>query len=481
MACDPSTVLEAATTDSIRDRCCGLLPLSGRLEPWMQHLWSNDALHSLIAEFGSPVNLIHTGPLNRHIGSIRGIAHDRNLDFQVHLARKANKCLAFASAARQVGAGMDVASMAELQQSLDLGTEPSQIICTAAIKDEQLIKLCVDTGVTISIDNPGELRRVAMLCDLRNRQASVALRLSGFVHNGRKLESRFGFDIDQVLSVVWPSKRVRLDGIHFHLDVDSIGQRVSAISQSLTLIDQLRTQGHKLAFLDIGGGFPIRYVDSESQWNDFCQQHRQALLGRRDPITYKNDGLGLIAVNDQVHGRLHCYPAYQPLNREDWFSKILDAIWNHGTVARSIRDRDLQLRCEPGRSLLDGCGMTVARIDSCKQHRSGDWLFGLSMNGTQCRTSHQDFLVDPLLIPADANLAGDATEGYLVGAYCMEDDLLLKRKLRFPMGAQVGDLIVFPNTAAYLMHFMESRSHQFPLAKNLVVDDCGFHVDSIDL
>jgi len=31
--------------------------------------------------------------------------------------------------------------------------------------------------------------------------------------------------------------------------------------------------------------------------------------------------------------------------------------------------------------------------------------------------------------------------------------------------------MVFPNTAGYLMHFLESRSHQFPLARNVFVTE----------
>ncbi|MEM9645345.1 MAG: Y4yA family PLP-dependent enzyme, partial [Planctomycetota bacterium] len=57
----------------------------------------------------------------------------------------------------------------------------------------------------------------------------------------------------------------------------------------------------------------------------------------------------------------------------------------------------------------------------------------------------------------------------LVGAYCTEFELLSKRVFHFPKGVCRGDLVVFPNTAGYLMHFLESRSHQMPLAKNLVV------------
>ena len=54
-------------------------------------------------------------------------------------------------------------------------------------------------------------------------------------------------------------------------------------------------------------------------------------------------------------------------------------------------------------------------------------------------------------------------------SYCIERELLTWRRLRFPHGVDVGDIVVFPNTAGYLMHILESASHQIPLARNLVV------------
>ena len=64
-------------------------------------------------------------------------------------------------------------------------------------------------------------------------------------------------------------------------------------------------------------------------------------------------------------------------------------------------------------------------------------------------------------------------EGYLVGAYCIERELLSWRRLAFPDGVAVGDVVVFPNTAGYLMHILESASHQIPLARNVVVGSGG--------
>ena len=88
---------------------------------------------------------------------------------------------------------------------------------------------------------------------------------------------------------------------------------------------------------------------------------------------------------------------------------------------------------------------------------------------------------DPLLLRPPAH--GEPTaaiDGYLVGAYCVERELISWRRFRFPAGVAVGDLVAFPNTAGYLMHILESASHQIPLARNLVVRGGEASLDPID-
>ena len=72
-----------------------------------------------------------------------------------------------------------------------------------------------------------------------------------------------------------------------------------------------------------------------------------------------------------------------------------------------------------------------------------------------------------------------------MGAYCIEDEVIIWRRMTFPEGVAVGDCIAIPNTAGYFMHILESASHQIPLARNIVctAQDSGelhFQEDLID-
>lgn len=465
-----------------RQRCSGEFPLDARLDEWMKVQLAPGKISGAVAAYGSPLNLVSTDPMRRNIAQLDAVASDQGIDFRVYFARKSNKCLSFVDEAIRSDAGLDCASENEIQQCLDRGSDPSRMICTAAVKDQSLIALCIQRKICIAVDNRDELAVIIGVADQLQSQAIIALRLGGFVHEGAKLPTRFGFDVQRDLAITdqLSVSQLAVVGVHFHLDGYDASQRVSAIGQSLGWIARLRQAGHQVEFLDIGGGFPISYLESAEQWERFWNEHRSALLGKRPEITYRNHGLGLFAHDGKVVGNRNSYPYYQSPVRADWFAGILDTEVDGTSIADRIRSAGLQLRCEPGRSLMDGCGMTVASVEFCKQNAYGDWLVGLSMNRTQCRTTSDDFLVDPIVLSPD-DKTDDSMTGYLVGAYCTESELLSLRKLHFPRGIARGDLVVFPNTAGYLMHFLESRSHQFPLAKNLVVHaDATLSVDPID-
>jgi diaminopimelate decarboxylase len=304
------------------------------------------------------------------------------------------------------------------------------------------------------------------------------VRLGGFTFEDKLLPTRFGFRLDEALEFISNMHQKEplalFTGLHFHLNGYSIPQRAAAIEQSLSLIDRLKESGINTISLDIGGGYLMNYLSDKSQWEDFHSQLKLAVLGNREPITYQNDSLGIIKINDKLYGEPTVYPYYNELHKAEFLKAILssNSTSHRKPLFELLHERCIELRMEPGRSLLDQCGITVAKIAFRKKDTEGNWLFGLEMNRTQLRSSSADFLLDPIHIPtANKNLADSAVEGFLVGAYCLEQELILKRKIAFSKFPQVGDLLIFPNTAGYMTHFFESEAHLFELATNLIIDE----------
>ena len=89
---------------------------------------------------------------------------------------------------------------------------------------------------------------------------------------------------------------------------------------------------------------------------------RRAVKGERDPITFGNDGLGYSMIDGALQGRLATYPYYNETTRKTFLREVLlsrDPKHAETAVDRARR-QTVELRLEPGRSLLDQTGVTVA-------------------------------------------------------------------------------------------------------------------------
>lgn len=464
------------------------LPLTPIIHPWVtQFLTLRNTLQQTLQAKGSPLNIHCLRPFEQNMRSYQAVLDRYGIKHRIYFARKANKCLAFANCAAQLGQGVDTASYRELQQCLAIGIPASQLICTAAVKNRKLLELAVGHGVSIVLDNMDEYNLLNEVVADSGRDATVVVRVGGFdkPQNQGRLFSRFGFlprEARRLIVQLEQENRIHYSGLHFHLNGYSVAERVLAIEQSLALSDELAALGIKTPTLDIGGGYLVNYLQNKQELDAFVNELKRAVLGQRPPLTFQNDGLGILNIDEQLYGGPQVYPYYNELSKE----RFLEAILNSRStlygepIHRLISDRGIELRMEPGRSLLDQAGMTVASVAFRKYDTEGNLLVGLEMNRTQLRSSSADFLLDPIHLTAETEDTLGAQEphyGYLVGAYCLEQELILKRKIKFLRFPQVGDIVVFPNTAGYMMHFFESEAHLFELAKNLVFDPDKNHLE----
>ena len=135
---------------------------------------------------------------------------------------------------------------------------------------------------------------------------------------------------------------------------------------------------------------------------------------------------------------------------------------------------------EPGRSLLDGCGMTVARVEFRKQRSDGDLAYRAGDEPDSAALDLGRLPRRSAASPAAGRRADRGDRGLPRRRLLHRARAHQLAPLRFPEGVAVGDLVAFPNTAGYLMHILESASHQIPLARNLVVQDGEASLDPID-
>lgn len=452
----------------------GLTPITSS---WMHQLFKNQTLLSeLFEKYSSPINIHHLPTFSNMISSFKKMFDDYGLRYQIFYARKANKSKSLVKQAFASGIGVDTASFKELEQSIALGGNGKNLVLTAAIKTKEQYELAIQNSVPIILDNIDECQQADNIPKTLNKKAIIGIRVSGFIVEERKLYSRFGFDMERVEQFISANfgtgrryEHLTIKGLHFHLDGYSTLQRGKALSVGISLIKRLNAKGFELLFIDIGGGILMNYLENEQEWENFESSLKNAVKNNANELTFNGNGLGYEMIDGKLKGSLKTYPYFNKVNGTTFLREVLDYtnLETGRTNSQTLKELQLELRIEPGRSLLDQTGMTIARVAHRKQDVKGQWLVGLEMNMTQMMSSSADFLLDPFIIYRDEKEYSTPVDVFFTGAYCLERDILLKRKINVPHLPQIGDFVAFVNTAGYMMHFFETDAHLFELSKNL--------------
>ncbi|AIM38318.1 hypothetical protein KO02_17720 [Sphingobacterium sp. ML3W] len=454
-------------------------PLTPIIHEWVTNIIKKKGtLSAAIEKHASPINILCKDSFENNINLYNTVFEHHGIKSKIYFARKANKSILFPITSHKTGNGVDTASYNEVKQCLEAGIPSSAIVCTAAVKNRKLLELLVENKIEVVLDNEDEIDLLEKIGNEMDREIDVIVRLCGFKKNGKNLPSRFGFQLEEAYQLISlrmgknkSLKKFKFKGLHFHLNGYDIEERAYALFQSYLLIERLKNVGIKTQSLDMGGGILMNYLADENEWQAFKMNLKRAIRNKIPPITYGNDGLGMLVHKDEVIGNMNVYPYFNTINKDLLLNEILNFQFRDQSLGALLSPLNTEIRMEPGRSLLDQCGITVAKVAFRKYDTEGNLLIGLEMNRTQLRSSSADFLLDPIHIREEHALEkAEEVFGYLVGAYCLEQELILKRKLLFSYKPQVGDLFVFVNTAGYMMHFYESEAHQFDLAKNLVYD-----------
>ncbi len=452
--------------------------LTPKTSDWMHELFNNQSVvKGLVERYGSPINVHHLPSFNNNCEMYKQVFESYGLKYRIFYARKANKSRGLVKQAFASGIGVDTASFKELEQSLALGGNSENLVLTAAIKTEPQIELAIKNGVPIILDNEDECVLTQAIANRIGQKANVGFRISGFTVDQEKLYSRFGFDVDEVVnfiaSYVGDNKSfdmLDVTGLHFHLDGYSTYQRSVSLVASVQIFSKLKEKGYSMSFIDIGGGILMNYLEDEKEWNTFNEQLKKSVLEDSNDITFNNNSLGFRLEDGQLRGKLNTYPFFNEINKESFIREVLDLVDDQSglSVASLLVKNGVELRIEPGRSLLDQVGMTVAKVIHRKKDAKGQWLVGLEMNMSQMMSSSADFLLDPFVLYNSEVEKNENVDVFFTGAYCLERDVLLKRKITLPRLPAIGEYVAFVNTAGYMMHFFETEAHLFELSSNLM-------------
>ncbi|MFC9603496.1 Y4yA family PLP-dependent enzyme [Streptomyces niveus] len=425
-------------------------------------------LHELAHAFGGPFHFLLPDAFDANLAAMRRTLAEAGVDGFVYFAKKANKAAVFVERAAAGGAGVDVASAAELREALGHGVRGEHLVLTGPAKDPGLLELAVRHGALIAVDSPGELDTlIGPVAHGAVRPARVLLR----VLPPAQPDSRFGMNDAELAAALSrcaeAGDTVRMEGFSFHLSGYAIQPRADLAAHLTDLCLEARARGLDADRISVGGGLPISYTDADS-WRTYLEGHdrRHFHAGKSfraaDFYPYHCDEPGAEA--------LAALLAARPEGRDHALADIL-------------KSAGVTLLLEPGRALLDRAGASVFTVQGVKD-RDGYRL--ITVDGTSLSLSEQwfnsEYLPDPHLVPRDPhaphvphvpNTTPDRAGPYpaSVGAgTCLESDMLTWRKIGFPRPPRTGDLLVYPNTAGYQMDSNESRFHDLAVPPKVVID-----------
>jgi diaminopimelate decarboxylase len=420
-------------------------------------------IRSLVAQFGSPLNIVLPNVLVENVDALRAVLRDHHLPFEMFYGAKVNKSNALVRAAVESGIGVDVSSIYELRDALRSGADGSRLCATGPAKTRVFHAALIGAGALIAIDSREEFDDVLSLA--REIAAEYPTRILLRYQPLSNSASRFGMTAADLLACLHRLAAVpemlQFEGFHFHLSGYRYESRVETIAELAPLIDAARALGLSPRLLDIGGGMPVRYVDS-ALYNAF-------LLNQRE-TDYRNP---------RVPSSF--YPYGGNIGAAEWLGRLLASSCARGlSVARYLNRERLTLALEPGRSLVDQAAVSVFRITRVKSLANGTLaVFAEGSSFSACETWFaSEFLVDPILIAADeADEANDYTRhrgasratvpAYIAGHSCLDEDVITNRYVHFPKRPKAGDLLVYANTAGYQMDLLENEFHRHPMPRRV--------------
>jgi diaminopimelate decarboxylase len=191
-------------------------------------------------------------------------------------AVKANSSLAILRLLGQQGSGFDIVSGGELER-VRKAHKPAlaRVVFSGVGKQPWEIDAALRANILLfNVESEAELHLLAARAQARGKRARFALRVNPdvfadthpYISTGLR-EHKFGIDITLARAIYRQAAKSKfLDpagvSVHIGSQIRSTDPFAAATQRVLSLIDDLRKDGHNIRYLDAGGGLGIDYHDS---------------------------------------------------------------------------------------------------------------------------------------------------------------------------------------------------------------------------
>jgi diaminopimelate decarboxylase len=404
-------------------------------------LWAEEVeVDRIAAEVGTPAYLYSKGTFVDHLRKMQQAY--RELETTICFSVKACSNVHILRLMAEQGSGFDIVSGGELYRVLQAGGDPAQVVYAGVGKTDEEIIAALQAGIGyFNVESEQELENLICLAQQhahgRKVKPKAALRVNpdveyqthAFLTTGKK-ETKFGVDIERAVAAFeryGHHPLVQLCAIHVHLGTGgkTIDPYVEVVRKILPLVDRLRAKGHTIEALNLGGGYGADY---ETETVPSAEEYAAGIV---------------------------------PL----------------------LKDRQLRLILEPGKSICANAGILLTRVLYIKQGGSKKFVIVDAGMNDLIRPSlygafhfiwpaHVESRFVPTVRSKDLHVEGSEIVD-IVGPICEGADFLAKDRSLPPV--QRGDLVAVFTTGAYGFT-MSSNYNGRPRAPEVLVDGSQFRV-----
>jgi diaminopimelate decarboxylase len=234
----------------------------------------NTPLESLAERFGTPAYVYsQAAVLGNFLRLKQSLALVPNL---ICYSVKANSNLRILNLLRQAGAGFDVVSGGELARALRAGALADHIVFSGVGKTEEEIDAGLSAGIGMfNVESAGELELIDSRARSLSRPTRIAIRVNPevevrthpYISTGRVVH-KFGVPKDEALELYRRAARsgyLEIYGVACHIgsQILEVEPFLKALDEILAVAAQLQSEGRRVKYLDLGGGYGIRYADEQ--------------------------------------------------------------------------------------------------------------------------------------------------------------------------------------------------------------------------
>jgi ornithine decarboxylase len=225
-------------------------------------------------------------------------------DTRVFYAVKANPEPAVLKLLAELGSCFDTASVVEIQLALDAGATPERISFGNTIKKERDIARALELGVRLfAVDCEAEVEKIARATALTGAEGvKVFCRILCDCAGAEwPLSRKFGCAPEMAVSVLEHAHRQGLEayGVSFHVGSQQRNTESwdVALASASAIFRECAERGIHLSMVNLGGGFPTKYLKSIPAVEAYGESIFRALskhFGNRLPETIIEPGRGMV-------------------------------------------------------------------------------------------------------------------------------------------------------------------------------------------